>query len=187
MDNLTRQSKDGHIHPAVVLGLARKYGIPDLIAPSVKALARQDIQLSTWSTDEAIICHNATIELGVIGKMKEKIFIARVNLRSPPTPLHDNDVCRPNDHNTCATYWKMYWQRSIAPRLLGDDGQLVDELWAIQMKLENDTVSGMKKGCANLTIADTIRKPAWKAETNIQAGAVKALMVDSYSNVDPSW
>ena len=187
LDNLTRQSKDGRIHPAVVLGLARKHGIPDLIEPSVKALARLDPQLSSWSTEEAIICHNTALELGIIGKMKEKILIARINLCLPPSPQHDNMVCKADDSNTCCTYWKSYWQRTVVPRLLKVDGQVVDELCIIKRKIENDTVTGMKEGCAKLTIIDIIRKPAWKAEKNIQAGAVQALMVPQYSNIDPTW
>lgn len=187
LDNLTRQSKEGCIHPAVVLGLARRYGIPQLIEPSVKALAKLDIQFSSWSTDQDIICHNTAIELGAIGKMKEKILIMRIGLCSPPKPIHDNTVCGQEDHNTCDTFWRIYWQHSIVPKLLKVDGQVVDELWAIQAKLNKDMVPGMKEKCAKLTIVATGAKPAWNAEANIQAGATQLLMVAPYSNVDPTW
>lgn len=187
LDNLTRQSKEGRIHPAVVLGLARKYGIPELIEPSVKALGKLDIQFSSWSTDQDIICHNTVIELGVIGKMKEKILITRMSLCSPPSPIHDKTVCRPDDHSTCATFWRTYWQRSITPKLLRVDGQVADELWAIKTKLETEMAPGMKEGCARLTVEIISGKPAWNAERNIQAGATDLLMVAPYSNVDPTW
>ena len=56
-DHFRCQFLQGQIHPAIVLGVAQKYGIPDLIAPAVRALAKPSIPLSSWCINPEILRH----------------------------------------------------------------------------------------------------------------------------------
>ena len=50
-----------------MLGVAHKFGIPELIEPAVKVLASSDNAFSNWSTDPRIVRHITVTELGTIG------------------------------------------------------------------------------------------------------------------------
>jgi hypothetical protein len=67
IDHLKCQFLGCWIHPAVILGIARRFGIPELIEPAVKLLAKTDISFSSWSTDPQVICHTTVMEIGTIG------------------------------------------------------------------------------------------------------------------------
>jgi hypothetical protein len=178
VDHLQRQFQDNRIHPAVVLGVAREYGIPHLIGPSVKALAKLEMPFSSWSTDKTITCYTTVMDLGVIGRMKEKLLMARIALSSPPRAVHDDTACLPNGRAECSASWREFWNESIIPKLLKTDGEIENQLWWIRSSIANTVVPGMAGGCAQQTVVDTISKPGWRAETNIPDGAVNLLMVE---------
>jgi len=186
LDHFKRQFKSGQIHPAVVLGVAREYGIADLIGPAVKALAKPEMPFSSWSTDEAIICHTTVKEVGVIGRMKEKLIMARVALCTPPPLIHDDVTCRPKNRTVCSTSWKGFWASAIVPRLLNNNGDIENCLWWIRTDFVGKArIQGMMDACAERTIEGAVGKPGWRSETKIPDGAVEQLMVPERGMLEP--
>ena len=61
----------GWIHLTIVLGIAQKHGIPDLVGPAVKALAKPDIPLVGWCTNPEILHHITLWDVTKISWMKE--------------------------------------------------------------------------------------------------------------------
>ena len=178
-DHLERQFANGQIHPAIILGVARQHGIPDLIRPAVEALANQGITYSSWSTDPTIICHLTVVEMGVVGRMKEKLQMARGALCNPPRIVHDEMACPPSNTSTCAASWKRYWALHTIPKLLGINGEMEHSLLQIQEEVvSTGRISGMVEECKAKTIADSVVGMAgWSAEQNIPEGAIGVLMV----------
>jgi hypothetical protein len=176
-DHLKRQFHHGLIHPAVVLGVAREWGIPDLIEPAVKALADLERPFSSWSTDADVTCYTSVADLGVIGRMKEKLLMARITLCTPPRPVHDDSTCLPEHRTTCSALWKEFWSSNIVPRLLRTGGNIEDQLLWIRDVVARASIAGMGDRCVEWTVNEAIGKPGWRAEMNIPDGAVKLLMV----------
>lgn len=183
-DHFKRQFEGGHIHPAIVLGVAREYGIPDLIRPAVEALASPKRTFSSWSTNPTITCHTSVMDLGFIGRMKEKLLLARVTLCTPP-PIFHNEVCTAKGRAACLASWESFWTSKIAPELLKTGGDATSRLWYIHNQVESAKVPGMGQGCAEQTITNVIAKPGWNAEWNIPDGAVNALMVPEHVMLTP--
>jgi hypothetical protein len=185
-DHFRRQFEKGNIHPAVVLGVAREYGIPDLIAPAVKALAKPEIPLASWSTDPDIIRYTTVMDIGTIGRMKEKLIMARFALCTPPRISHDEVICQPTNHPTCSTSWKLFWTSRIVPRLLNYTGETDNQLWWIKTdRIAKAEVPGMTPACAERTIQEVIAGAAWRVEMRIPEGAVEALMVEECGMLAP--
>lgn len=175
-DHFKRQFEGGHIHPAIVLGVAREYGIPKLIRQAVEALAKPKMTFSSWSTDPTITCHTSVMDLGFIGRMKEKILVARIALCTTPPTLH-NQACTARGRTTCLASWERFWTSKIVPELLMVNGDDIIGVRDIRNKIESAEVPGMMQGCAEQTIANTIGKTRWDVELNMLDGAVSALMV----------
>lgn len=178
-DHLGRQFVDGRLHPAVVLGIARAHGIPDLIGPAVEALANARLTFASWSTAPAIICHTSVVDVGAIGRMKEKLQSARITLCNIPNPLHDEGLCSPSSRPICTSSWNDYWVLNIVPKLLGINGEAVCPLLQIQREVTSTIrIKGMMEGCRSKTVVGSIAgRPGWEAEGNIVQGAVDLLMV----------
>ena len=177
-DHLQRQFSDGRIHPAIILGIAREHGIPDLVRPAIEALADPKLTFSSWSVDQTITAHVTVTDLGAIGRMKEKLLMARVALCTPPPTTHDEVACRPSLRSTCSTSWKSYWMSTIVPRLLGSEGKAEGALSQVREGITSTGwIDGMVDECREGTIAGVAGKPGWNAEGNIVEGAVAMLMV----------
>jgi hypothetical protein len=175
-DHLKRRFESDEIHPAIVLGVSRQYGIPSLIDPAVHALANPKLPLSSWSTNPAITCHSSIMDIGIIGRMKEKLLTIRIALCTPPPILH-NEMCSSRSRATCTRSWESFWASEIVPRLLQINGEAGSRLFVIRKLVEVAKVPGMMEKCAEQTITDVTERPGWDAEWNIPDGAVRALMV----------
>jgi hypothetical protein len=177
-DHLQRQFSKGQIHPAVVLGVAREHGIPDLVRPAVEALADPKLTFSSWSVDPMITPYVTVTDMGAVGRMKEKLLLARVALCTPPPITHDEVTCRPSIRPTCSTSWKGYWTASIVPKLLGGEGRAEATLLQVRESIMSTSwIDGMGDECREATVADVARRPGWNADGNIVEGAVVMLMV----------
>lgn len=169
----------------MVLGISRQYGIPELVEPAVKALAKLDVPLSGWSTDPHIICHTTLQDVGTVGRMKEKILLARFTLCKVPNVTHDA-TCPDSSHATCSTSWKNFWMFVVVPKLCDLGGEIEHQLWWIRTDcVAKANIPGMSSECMDQTINDAIKSPGWRAETKITQGAVDALMVEGRTMLDP--
>lgn len=177
LHHFEQQFKEGYIHPAVVLGVSREYGIPSLIEPAVKALARMDIPLASWCTDPEVIRYTSVIDIGVIGRLKEKILMARIALRCPPPVVHDHIMCPPRERIGCEASWKDFWMSMIVPKLLSPSTSDGYELLSIQKSVDEAVVPGMGDECRERTVPGVVGKPGWRAEETITNGAIEVLMV----------
>jgi hypothetical protein len=169
----------------VVLGVARRFGIPDLIDPAVRLLARPDISLSSWSTDPDIIRHTTVVEIGVIGRMKEKILLARFALCAVPPIIHSGTCCDKN-RITCSAAWRDFWMSNVVPRLSNLDGEVENLLWSVRTEcIAKANVSGMGDRCSEWTVNEVVVNTGWRAEMKIPEGAVNALMVPEHLMLEP--
>lgn len=172
------------IHPAVVLGVARQFGIPGLIDPAVRLLARPDVSFSSWSTDPAIVCHTTVVEVGTIGRMKEKILLARFALCGLPPTLHDI-TCHDKRRIGCSVAWHNFWVTTVVPKLLNVDGEVGNLLWSIRTDcISKAAIPGMGDRCLERTVDEVIGNTGWRAESKIPDGAVNALMVPELPMLD---
>ncbi|KAF9790815.1 hypothetical protein BJ322DRAFT_1104464 [Thelephora terrestris] len=177
-DHFKRKFESGNIHPAIVLGVAREYGIPALISPAVRALASPDISLSSWSVNLDIILHMSVVDIGAIGRMKERLLDTRTALCTPPPDIHDQGTCSGTNRTLCSASWRSFWALEVVPQLLGTNGKDASWLQEVRDGVMNVKVLGMMGKCITQTVTGAIGKPAWKAEAKITDGAVKLLMVE---------
>lgn len=177
LDHLQRQFDERRIHPAVALGVAREYGIPSLIEPAVRALADSKVPLASWSTDAEVISYMSVFDLGVIGRMKEKLLMARIALCTPFPAIHDDVTCYTSGRPFCSMAWRDFWVSTIVPKLLSSDGQIAHKLLWIKDTISNAKICGMADRCREWTVGEVVKKPGWLAEWNIPEGAAKILMV----------
>ena len=185
-DHFKRQFHDGRIHPAVVLGIAREYGIPDLIEPAVRALARPETPLASWSTDPKIIRYTTVEDIGTIGRMKEKLLMARIALCNAPSAVHDNATCCLKNRTRCSVSWTDFWASTVVPKLINMNGEINNQLWWIRTdSIAKAVIMGMMDKCAERTTSEVIGWPAWVAESRIPEGAVKILMVSERTMLGP--
>ena len=176
-EKLQQSFHRGDIHAAIVLGVAREYGIPALIRPAVRALADPTISVSSWSTDPTIICHMSIVDVGVIARMKERIFVSRGALCAPPPDVHNQQTCVAVNRAMCSASWRSFWVSDIVPKLLMADGEPV-RLSSVKDQVTHAEVPGMMEGCMAQTVAGAIRTPGWRVEWNITDAAVDLLMVE---------
>lgn len=177
-DHFRRQFIQGRIHPAVVLGIARKHGIPDLVGPAVKALAKPDIPLAGWCTDPEILRHVTLEDVTKISRMKEKLWMARTALCKVPPVIHDLTSCLPGRHDLCSRSWRYFWLVEIAPKLLESNDDLDTRLmWIVSEFVAKAKVEGMTKACLLQTVQKVGASAGWRAEIRIPEGAVESLMV----------
>jgi len=185
LDHFRRQFQGGKIHPAVALGVARRFGIPELIEPAVKALARPDIAFSTWSTDVNIVCHTTVVEVGTIGRMKEKLLLARFALCGVPPVLHEA-ICSEKSRSRCSASWRGFWTSTVVPRLTNLDGEIENLLWWIRTDcITKACVQGMTDRCMERTVNEVIGNVGWRSEGKIPEGAVNLLMVPERIMLEP--
>lgn len=175
-----------HIHPAVVLAVACRFGISDMIENAVLWLAKIEVSFSSWATDPDVIKHISLDEMGIIGRMKEKILFARIALCAVP-PVSHNDACLARVRVACSAAWREFWMVVVVPKLCAVDGEIDDQLWWIRSTcVAKAKVEGMTDLCAEMTIDEVISKPGWRAEIKISDGAVKALMVPERDMLEPT-
>jgi len=180
MDHFRRQFLGRRIHPAVVLGIARKYRIPELIEQAVRVLARPGLPLSSWSTDPKIICHTTVIEVGTIGRLKEKILLARFALCAIP-PVTHNPACRDGQRARCSSSWKEFWMVNVVPFLTSVGGEEDMSAWAIRTDcVAAARVHSMTETCMQWAINEAVAHPGWGAEYKMIDGAIEALMVSGH-------
>lgn len=185
LDHLKRQFLEGKIHPAVVLGVAREYGIPNLIEPAVKALAKTEVHFSSWSTDPNVLRHITVKEIGDIGRMKEKLLLARFALCAVPRVTHDAN-CPGKTRLLCSASWSEFWMSTVVPKLCNLDGEIDSLLWWIRTDcVAKARVAGMTSKCMEWMVNDVIGSAGWRAETKIPQGAVDALMVSARDMLEP--
>ena len=175
LDHFKRKFKDGTIHPAVVLGVARQNGIPSLIQPAVEALASPAMSLSSWCSQEELLCYVGVFEVSAIARMKEQLYIARLSLLDVPQALHGKDC--PNATN-CRVAWESYWLMQVGKKIrrLLDDG-ISHELWFIRSEILRAQVDGMRQSCVAMTVDAVGGNKCWEAHKQIVDGATRYLMV----------
>lgn len=177
-DHFKRQFQGGRIHPAVVLGVSREYGISGLVEPAVKALARAEVPFASWATDPKIVCHTTVKDVGTIGRMKEKLLMARVALCDAPPVVHDDATCCLKDRSRCLTSWKNFWASTVVQRLLNMNSDIDNQLWWIRTDcVAKAVVIGMGGKCAEWTTSEVVGKSVWMAESRIPEGAAEVLKV----------
>jgi hypothetical protein len=186
LDHFRRQFFARKIHPAVALGVARRFGIPELIDPAVRLLARPDIPLSSWSTDPHIICQTTVTEVGIIGRMKEKVLLARFALCGIP-PVTHSAMCYDKHRIACSASWRDFWVSSVVPKLLNLENEVQNRLWCIRTDcVAKAQVPGMLDKCLEWTVGDVIENTGWQAETRIPDGAISLLIVPEHPMLDPT-
>ena len=161
-----------------MLGVAREHGIPDLIGPAVRALARPSITLASWCTNPEILRYVTLEDVSKVSRMKEKLWTARTLLCQVPPVAHDLASCLHSHHSTCAGFWRQFWLSNIVPKLL----ELADEpdrqlVWIVSELVAKAKVEGMVRGCLAQTIQRVGGNPGWRAEVRIPQGATESLMV----------
>lgn len=182
-DHFKRQFTGGKVHPAIVLGVARQYGMSDLINPVVMALAKSKVLFSSWSCDPKILRYLGIEDVAVIGRMKEKLLTVRMALCEVP-PVDHASTCY--SHPACWDAWKSYWFSNLIPKLLTLDDEISNMLWWIRLDcIERAAVSGMGDLCLQRTINEVKDNPGWEAEMKIPEGAVKLLMVPERTMLEP--
>lgn len=180
LDHLKRQFNSEKIHPAVILAVARKNGIPALIEPAVEALAA--IPLHGWCCDGEILRHVEVEELGVIARMKEKLHLIRLTLLDVPPAIHD-DGCV--NRAGCTRAWELYWHMAVGRKLRQLDGAISHRLWWIRSEdVVKAQVLGMGLACLTGTVTRVGDNPCWFSEIRVIEGAVGHLMV---SERIPDW
>ena len=186
-DHFKRQFTEKKIHPAVVLGVARQYGLPDLVEEAVTALAKSRVHFSGWACDPDILRYLTVEDVAVIGRMKEKLLMARMALCDPPPVIHEQRTCHQDFRPTCSASWKSYWLSKVVPRLLKLDDEIDTQLWWIRLDwIEKAQVSGMGSSCLKLTTDDVRDNGGWEAEMKTQEGAVMLLMVPECTMLEPA-
>ena len=186
MDHFRRQFLLDRIHPAVVLGVSRRFGIPNMIEGAVLRLARIDLPLSSWATDPNIIRHISVDEMGTIARMREKLLLARFALCTVPPVSHD-DACPTKVRAACSAAWREFWMAVVIPKLCTVDGHINNELWWIRgNSVAEAKVEGMTRMCREMTVQEVIPSAGWRAETRITDGAVRVLMVPERDMLEPS-
>jgi hypothetical protein len=180
LDHLKRQFDDEKIHPAIVLAVARKNGIPTLIKPAVDALTA--IPLHSWCCDEEILCHVAVEEVGVIARMKERLYLICVALLDVPPVIHDEGCGNGGD---CARAWELHWHMRVGKRLRQLSGTASNSLWWIRTEeVIKAQVPGMGLGCLSRTVTNFGDSSCWLSEMRVIDGAIDHLMV---SERIPDW
>ena len=186
IDHFRRQFLVERIHPAVVLGVSRRFGIPDMIESAVLRLARFDLPFSSWATDPNIIRHISVAEMGTIGRMREKLLLVRFVLCAVPPVSHD-DACPAKIWVACSAAWREFWMAVIIPKLCSINSDINNELWWIRSTwVAKAKVEGMTHMCKENTVEEVVSNVGWSAETRISDGAVKALMVPEQDMLEPS-
>ena len=164
LDHFKRQFTKKRIHLAVVLGVAQQYGISNLVEGVVTALAKSRIYFLGWACDPDILCYLAVDDIAVIGRMKEKLLMARMALCNPPPVIHE-ETCHQDFHTACSAAWKSYWLSKVVPRLLKLDNEIENQLWWIRLDwIEKAQISGMGSACLKLTTDEVRDNGGWEAE-----------------------
>jgi hypothetical protein len=170
----------------VVLGTAVSQGIPGLIAPAVRALARPSITFAEWSADQNIIPYLSREDVGKIGRMKEKLMLTRITLCQPPPVSHDQKFCHAGQRERCQTTWKRFWLMEVVPRLLELSDAPESQLTWIQKEVVSKAkIEGMNEPCMNHTIKMVDEHRGWGAEVQIPEGAIESLMVPDRLMLSP--
>ena len=176
----------GEIHPAVVLGIAQEHGIPELIGPAVKALAKPSIPLASWCTNPEVLCHVMLEDVAKISQMKEKPLTARIALGKVPPIAHDPVSCLHSCHDMCSALWRQFWLCDIDPRLLESSDKVGSQLvWIVSEFVITAKVEGMTKACLKHTIQKVGVNAGWKAEVRIPEGAIELLVVPEHMMLVP--
>jgi hypothetical protein len=189
-DHFKRKFHEKKIHPAIVLGVARKYGMSDLISPAILALSKPSVSFASWACNIDILCYLTVEDVAVIGKMKEKLLVARMALCEVPPAVHERS-CHQDGRPVCLAAWKSYWLSTVVPKLLKLDGNMDNQLWWIRrdcietVQVSGVQVLGMGSGCFNSTAKVVLAYPGWEAESNIPEGATKMLMVAERTMLEP--
>jgi hypothetical protein len=184
-DHFKRQFLRKKIHPAIILGVARQYGMSDLIEPAVAALAKPTVLFASWACDPDILRHVTVEDVGTIGRMKEKLLMARMALCDVPPVVHAS-LCRQDRRPACSASWKSYWFSSVVPKLLKLDDEAANQLWWIRLdSVERASVAEMGCGCLKFTVDVVLGNPGWEAEMRIPEGVVKLLMVAECTMLEP--
>src|SRR5882757_11525104 len=69
IDHINRIAKRDYVHPAILLALGRRHGIPEWIGPAVRHLA--DIPLSSIASNPEVLCDESSIELNTYPVVEE--------------------------------------------------------------------------------------------------------------------
>lgn len=186
-DHFKRQFTEKKIHPAVVLGVARQHGISDLVEEAVAALAKSKVHFSGWSCDPNILRYLSVEDVAVIGRMKEKLLMARMALCDTPPVVHEERTCHQDFSPACSAAWKSYWLLKVVPRLLKLDDEIDNQLWWIRLDcVEKAQVSGMGSACLKLTTDEVQENAGWDAEIKIREGAAMLLRVPERTMLEPA-
>ena len=150
----------------------------NLVKPAVVALAKPTVSLASWACDSNILRHVTVEDIGIIGRMKEKLLIVRMALCGVPPVVHDEDSCHRDRHPACSASWRSHWFSNVVPRLLGQDDEICNQLWWIRLDcVEKAHVPGMGSVCLQHTANVVSEIAGWEAEMKIPEGAAELLMV----------
>ena len=185
-DHFRRQFLEKKIHPAVILGVARQYGMIDLIKPAVLALARPTVPLAGWACEKNILRHITVEDIAIIGRMKEKLLIVRMALCGVPPVVHDDYSCHQDHRPTCSASWTSHWFSNVVPKLLNLNDDICNQLWWIRLDcVEKVKVPAMGSVCLQHTANVVLENPGWEAEMRIPEGAAEMLMVEECFMLEP--
>jgi len=176
LDHFRRQFLAGNIHPAVVLAIARENGIPSLIKPAVEALAEPTTSLHSWCCEGKILRYIQAEEIGVIARMKERLYDTRLAILDVPPVIHGDDC---TDIAGCALLWEHHWYASVGKKVRKfHDGTISHQLWFIRStEVLRAEIPGMKKLCLAKTVESVADNWCWYSDKRIVDGAIEYLMV----------
>lgn len=183
LDHLKRWFADRKIHPAVVLAVARKHGIPDLIKPAVLALAEPEASLHSWCCDSDVLRFTAVEEIGAIARMRERLYNAQLALQEVPPVIHGYGC---TDTVSCVRAWKSHWHEVVGMKLRKlNDRSVFHQLWWIRSKdILGAQIPGMPQLCLNQTVEKVAGNPGWFSDATIVDGIILYLMVTEHV---PNW
>lgn len=176
LDRLQQRFDGAKIHPAIVLAIARRHGIPTLIKPAILRLASAGLPLGSWTSAPEVLQYMESFELAIIAKMKENIYITRVSLIETPKVVHCAQCSRTA---ACELIWGFFWTNTISDKVRRiDDWKACHRLEYIRVyDLMVAKIPEMTAGCREATVKRVAENPWWSAEHGIINGAADRLMV----------
>ena len=174
LDHL-KQWFETKIYLLVMLTVAQVNGIPCLVKLVVRALAGADIPLCSWCSDLEILCYAQVEGVGLITRMKEQLYYARLAFLAVPLVTHGGDC---TDTSSCRVVWEFYWSVNVGRRIrVLDDATVSHELWFIRSEILKAQIPGMTESYCTMTVNGVAANSCWFSEDSILAGAIEHLMV----------
>jgi hypothetical protein len=172
-------SRQSYIHPAIMISLARRHGVPEWIRPAVQQL--RNIPLSSLAAHhDPYVKSLMTLDTyEIIARLRERLLLKSVSLAIRPPDVSHVVHCINND--SCYNAWHVAWVINIGTKLIHPEDYFRPGIDEIKASLETLTVPTMTQGCLLDTLSDLRASNAWDFEARAIDKAVELLMVPAVS------